>query len=34
MDALEAMEAAAKASGKNLSEWVRGSIHATIQPSE
>ena len=28
---LKAMEAAAKASDKSLSEWIRSTIHATIQ---
>jgi hypothetical protein len=31
-DDLKAMEAAAKASDKKLSEWIRSTIHATIQP--
>jgi len=31
-DDLNAMEAAAKASDKSLSEWIRSAIHATIQP--
>lgn len=30
-DDLKAMEAAAKASDKSLSEWIRGTIHATLQ---
>ena len=31
-DDLKAMEAAAKANNKSLSEWIRSTIHATIQP--
>ena len=31
-DDLKAMEAAAKASNKGLSEWIRSTIHAAIQP--
>ena len=31
-DDLKAMEAAAKASDKGLSEWIRSTIHATLQP--
>ena len=31
-DDLRAMEAAAKASEKSLSEWVRSTIHATLNP--
>lgn len=31
-DDLKTMEAAAKASDKSLSEWIRGTIHATLQP--
>ncbi len=30
-DDLKAMEAAAKASDKSLSEWIRSTIHASIQ---
>ena len=29
---LKAMEAAAKASNQTVSEWVRSTIHATLQP--
>jgi hypothetical protein len=29
---LKAMELAAKASDKSLSEWIRSTIHATINP--
>jgi hypothetical protein len=29
---LKAIETAAKASGQSVSEWVRGTIHATLQP--
>jgi hypothetical protein len=32
VDDLKAMEAAAKACDKSLSEWIRSTIHATIQP--
>ena len=31
-DDLKAMEAAAKASHQNVSEWIRGTIHATLNP--
>jgi len=31
-DDLRAIEAAAKASNQTISEWVRSTIHATIQP--
>lgn len=31
-DDLRAIEAAAKANNQSVSEWVRGTIHATIQP--
>jgi predicted HicB family RNase H-like nuclease len=31
-DDLRAIEAAAKASDQSVSEWVRGKIHATLQP--
>jgi hypothetical protein len=31
-DDLKAMEAAAKASNQNVSEWIRGTIHATLNP--
>ncbi len=31
-DDLRAMEAAARSSDKSLSEWIRNTIHATIQP--
>jgi hypothetical protein len=31
-DDLRAMEAAAKANDKGLSEWIRSTIHAAIQP--
>ena len=30
-DDLKAMEAAAKASGKKLSEWIRNTVHEAIQ---
>ena len=30
-DDLRAMEAAAKASKQNVSEWIRSTIHATLQ---
>jgi hypothetical protein len=30
-DDLKAMEAAAKASKQNVSEWIRSTIHATLQ---
>lgn len=29
---LKAIEAAAKASNQTVSEWVRGTIHATLRP--
>jgi hypothetical protein len=29
-DDLKAMEAAARASKQNVSEWIRGTIHATL----
>jgi hypothetical protein len=32
VDDLKAMEAAAKASDKSLSEWIRGAIGAALQP--
>ena len=31
-DDLKAMAAAAKAGNQTLSEWIRSTIHATIQP--
>lgn len=31
-DDLRAIEAAAKANNQSVSEWVRSTIHATIQP--
>jgi hypothetical protein len=31
-DALKAMEVAAKASKQNVSEWIRSTIHATLNP--
>jgi len=31
-DDTKAVEAAAKASKQTVSEWVRGTLHATIQP--
>src|ERR1700683_2004800 len=31
-DNLKAMEAAAKASNQNVSEWIRSTIHATLNP--
>jgi hypothetical protein len=31
-DDLKAIEAAAKASKQNVSEWIRGTIHATLNP--
>jgi len=31
-DDLKAMEAAAKASKQNVSEWIRSTIHASINP--
>jgi hypothetical protein len=31
-DDLKAMEAAAKASNKNVSEWIRSTIHAALNP--
>ena len=32
VDDLKAIEAAVRASEKGLSEWIRSTIHATIQP--
>ena len=31
-DDLKAIEAAAKAANQTISEWVRGTIHATLHP--
>jgi len=31
-DDLKAMESAAKASNQNVSEWIRSTIHATLNP--